>query len=182
MKEGRSLNKAKATGGFTWVANRFIDGFLPLLSGLAFKVYVYLARNAPQSQSYDPITRKGLSASKIDKVLHRSRRSISKSLNELEKWELIEKIKTPGLCNRYRLLATCEENFPGGEKKNAPGREESFTPPVQKTSQGNAARPCEPRAGGSPKSILRESKSIKETSKSGLRPVQQPSGCGPRKV
>ncbi|TET23133.1 MAG: HTH domain-containing protein [Candidatus Stahlbacteria bacterium] len=182
MKEGRSLNKAKATGGFTWVANRFIDGFLPLLSGLAFKVYVYLARNAPQSQSYDPITRKGLSASKIGEVLHRSRRSISKSLNELEKWGLIEKIKTPGLCNRYRLLATCKENLPGDDKKTLQGSKENLTPPVKKTLQGNTAKPYEPRADGSPKSILRGSKSIKEVSKSGLRPIQQPSGCGPRKI
>lgn len=182
MKEARNLDKAEANGGYLWIENSFVDKILPDLSSQATRVYLFMVRNAPQDKKYDPVTRQGLSVAKISKALHRSRVSITSALKELGESGVIERIKTPGCPNRYRLLATCKENLPGDDKKTLQGSKENLTPPVKKTLQGNGAKRYETRAGGSPKSILRESKSIKETPKSGLRPVQQPSGCGPRKV
>lgn len=182
MKGARNLDKAESNGGYLWIANSFVDRFLSQLSAQATRVYLFLVRNTPQGKKYDPVTRQGLSVAKISKALHRSRVSITSALKELGESGVIERIKTPGCPNRYRLLATCKENLPGDDKKTLQGSKENLTPPVKKTLQGNGAKPYETRADGSPKSFLREFKSIKEVSKSGLRPIQQPSGCGPRKV
>lgn len=182
MGEPRSLDKAEANGGYFWIEIRFVDENISRLSGQAARVYLYLVRNSPQGKKADPITKKGLSASKIGEALDRDRTSIVPALKELEDLGAIEKIKEPGRPNRYRLLATCRENATGGDEETPQGSRENPAPPVEKTSQVSDANRSETRVSGSPKSSLRGYKSFKEGSKRGLRPVHTPSGSGPRRV
>lgn len=188
MGEPRSLDKAEANGGYLWIENSFVDRILPELSSRATEVYLYLVRKAPQGKKYDPVT-KSISMSQIGQVLGCSRETVAKAIDALEACGAIEKIKYPGLANRYRLLKTCQKNLAGGDKKTGQGCQENCTTPVEKTSQGDAASQRGTRTVRSPKSIkisLRDSKKPgvqkRKATHPQPRPVQQPSGCGPRKV
>jgi DNA-binding MarR family transcriptional regulator len=189
MGEPRSLDKAVANGSYLWIENRFVDGNISRLSGQAARVYLYLVRNSPQGKKADPITRKGLSASKIGEALDRDRTSIVPALKELEGLGAIEKIKEPGRPNRYRLLETCRENATGDDEKTPQGCRENSTPPVEKTPQGDGANQRGTGTFRFPKSIkipLRDCKKPEVQKRKAThpqpRPVQQPSGCGPRRV
>lgn len=177
MGEPRSLDKAVANGGYFWIENSFVDKILSKLSGQAARVYIYLVRNSPQGKKSDPITRIGLSASKIGGALYRDRTSIVPALKELERLGAIEKIKEPGCPNRYRLLETCWENSTGDDGKTPQGCRDNSTPPVEKTTQVDAAKPYETRAGGFPKN----NKNRLRFNKRHLS-FQPPSESGPRKV
>lgn len=160
MKETRSLGKAEAHGGYSWVENSFIRELLPRLSGQAVKVYLYLVSKTPYIKKAEQIT-KQISASEIAAFLGCTSRTIVKALNELETASVIERLGEPGKPNSYRLLATCEENFIGGMKEYSQGYEQNFTPPAKNSSQVEAAKPY----GATIRVPLKNSKSSKISKK-----------------
>lgn len=178
MKEVRSLDKAEANGGYIWIEKKLVQKILPYFSGQAARVYLYLVSKAPQGKNSDSVTKQGSSASEIGRYLRCTGRTITKTISELERLGVIQRVKSPGLSNRYILLATPEENFLGGEKETSQGYEKNFLPPEKITSKVDAANAYGTGGGGLPKNILRGFKKLRV----GLRPPQTPSGCGPRKV
>jgi DNA-binding transcriptional MocR family regulator len=176
MGKARSLDTAEDNGGYAWVENSFIQRILPKLSGQAVRVYLYLISQVPYSRKVEPLT-KPISAATIAETLKSNRRSIVAALKELSELGVIEKIKEPGLPNRYLLLATCAENDTGDEKNPAQGCAEIYTPPVKNPTQVEAAKPYGARLGTSPKNILRINKSFKRE-----EDKETVSQTGPRRV
>jgi biotin operon repressor len=179
MKEPRSLEKAKADGGFGWIAHSFVDDVMPDLSGLAVKIYLYFTRKIHNIRDKEQITRDSISLSEIASKLKRSKASISKALKELEKAGVIEKIGNNGFSYRFKLLDTSKGKLTGGVKETIGGSKENSTPPDKKSLLVNFPNDCETTTGEASKSI-RDIKSIKSfREKEGSEIVEQ---SGPRRV
>jgi len=185
---GRRIDVAKNNGGYTWLANSYLDEYLTRISPLVTCVYLVLARNSPGRKEFEPIT-ESLSAADIGKKLNRSRGSIQTALKKLVNIGVIEKIGKLGYPSRFRLLETCLKNStPVEEIKHEYPK--NTTPPEQKTILGDGAEPYETKAYDPPKSFnsfnsLRGNErkiKMKQEKNTGIRPVKKPLGCGPRKV